>query len=339
MSTERKDEVKTTQSGSAKKGLRISWVNIGILCSALAIIVLIVTGSYSYFHLITANMQLTTLATQSKNQLQQLQSDVSAVQKNAEEEQQINQQLVEDIKNLKQAVHDFSQGKQDNQEKWLIMEAHYHVKLANDYLQFSRPILQAITLLKMAEQEMSGITNPRLAEIRKMVVADIANLQGTPQVDVASVYMKLMALDGQVEKMPLLTNQLNSQEQKPVVAADQKQTAWQRALHAGWQALQSIVVVHYNANGSTPLMVPGQQVFLYQNLHAVLGQAIWALLHEQPVIYQSSLQQAVIWVNRYFVADAPMTRAVLNDLMQLQKIDIHPPVPTIANTLQAFNGV
>jgi uroporphyrin-3 C-methyltransferase len=88
-----------------------------------------------------------------------------------------------------------------------------------------------------------------------------------------------------------------------------------------------------------PLMIPEQKTFLYQNLHAMLAQTIWALLHKQPVIYQSSLQQVATWIKQYFVSDASSTCAVLSDLTQLEKIDVHPPTPTITNTLQVFNGV
>jgi len=339
MSNERKDEVATTQLVGTKKTLRFSWINIGILCSAFSIVVLIVVGSYSGWYLITANTQLAKLAVESQSQLQQLEADFSVVQKNVSSTQQIVQQFADDTKNLKQTVNDISQIKQGNQEKWLLAEAHYYVKLANDNLQFSRNIPLAITLLKMADQEVSHITNPELIEVRKVIATDIANLQSAPQVDVAGLYMKLTALNSQLDQLPLLAQQKNLQEEKPVAAAEQKQMWWQRGLYASWQALQSIVVVRYNPNGLMPLMVPEQKTFLYQNLHAMLAQAIWALLHQQPAIYQSSLQQVIAWIKQYFILDAPMAHAVLSDLTQLEKIDVYPPTPTITNTLQAFNGV
>lgn len=338
MPNEREDEIVTTPLIGAKKALRFSWVNIGILCSAFSMVMLVVVGSYSYGYLITANTQLAKLAIQSQSQLQQLQADFSVVQKNVNTAQQTVQQFADDIKELKKTVSDVSQVKQGNKEKWLLEEARYYVKLANDNLQFASNIPLAMTLLEMADQEISHIATPGLTEVGKVIAMDIANLQSAPQVDVAGLYMKLTALNSQLDQLPLLTQQTNLQEEKPVAAAAQKQTWWQRGLSMSWQALQSIVVVRHNPNGLMPLMAPEQKTFLYQNLHALLAQAIWALLHKQPAIYQSSLQQVAAWIKQYFILDAPMTRAVLSNLTQLEKIDVHPPTPTITNTLQAFNG-
>jgi uroporphyrin-III C-methyltransferase len=231
MSNERKDEIVTTQLVDAKKKFRFSWVNIGILCSAFSIVVLIVIGSYSYWYLITANTQLAKLAIESQSQLQQLQADFSVVQKNVNATQQMVQQFADDIKNLKQTVSDVSQVKQDNQEKWLLAEARYFVKLANDNLQFARDIPLAITLLKRADQEISQLVNPKLTEIRKVIAMDIANLQNAPQVDVVGLYMKLTALNSQLDQLPLLNQQINLQEKKSIVAAEQKSTWWQRGLY------------------------------------------------------------------------------------------------------------
>jgi len=133
--------------------------------------------------------------------------------------------------------------------------------------------------------------------------------------------------------------QSNLQEQKSATAVTQNESVWQRGLHEMWRSLKTIVVVRNNLNGSMPLVTPEQKAFLYQNVHAMIAQSTWALLNQQPAIYQSSLQQLTEWIKRYFVLDAPQTRAMLNDLSQLEKIDIHPPTLTLMNTLQAFNGV
>ncbi len=339
MSDDKVDEIEVSQPVNSKKVFSFSWLNIGILCSAFSIIVLILAGGYSCWYLMSANIQLTTLAAQSQKQLQQLQSELNVLKEEEHAAQQTAQQSVDDIKNLKQNITDLSQEKQGNQEKWLLAEARYYVKLANDNLLFSRNISLAVFLLKMADQEISHIVNPKMEEIRKAMAADIANLQAAPQIDIAGLYMKLTALNNQLDQLPLQANQKNVQEQKLTAAAEQKQTGWQRGFYVAWQALQHIVVVRYNPNGSMPLMTPDQQVFLYQNVHSMLAQAVWALLHQQPAVYQTSLQQLTAWIKRYFLLDAPVTRAVLSDLTQLEKIDIYPPALTVMNTLQALNGV
>ncbi len=339
MSQEKVEEVTLIQPENAEKKSRLSWRSIGMLCAAFSFVVLILVGGYSGWYLMSANMRLATFVTQSQNQLQQLQSELSALKETSSSVQQLAQQSVEDVKNLKQTMTDFSKESQGNQEKWLLTEARYYTKLANDNLQFSRNIPLAIFLLKAADQEMSHVTDSKAAEIRKNLATDIANLQVAPQVDVPGLYMKLTALNNQLDQLPLQAMQSNLQEPKPVLADAPSESVWKRGFHETWRALKNIVVVRYNPNGSMPLVTPEQKAFLYQNIHAMLAQSTWALLHQQPDIYQSSLQQLTQWIKRYFVLDASATQGVLNEIAQLEKVDIHPPAPLVTNTLQAFNGV
>ncbi|MCD6039791.1 MAG: hemX [Gammaproteobacteria bacterium] len=337
MSNERKDEIIEKTPANPAASRRFPWRTLGIFCTAVSVIVLIVVGIYSGDYLIRFNKKLAVSAMQSQEKLHQLQSDISTIRKETDAAQEKMGQLSENIKNLKTTVEALSQINQDNQS-WRVNEAHYYAKLANDTLQFSHNISLAVTLLKKAEQGISGMTDPKWLEVRKVIAMDIAALQSTPQLDVAELYIKLTVLNNQLDKLPLLAKQTNLPEQKSV-EVEPTQTWWQRGLHASWRALENIVIVRYQSNGPLPLMVPEQQIFLFQNLHAMLAQAMWALLHQQPIIYQSSLKQVNAWIIRYFVLEASLTQALLSELSQLEKIDINPPIPDIKNTLQAFNGV
>ncbi len=331
MSDEKIDEI--TSEPSRKKS-SLSWRSIGIFCSAFSIVVLILAGGYACWSFINANMQMTSLLHQTQSQLQQVQSDLSTLKTQTALAQQAS---TDDLKNLKQIITKLSEEKQNNQEKWQFIEARYYVKLANNNLQFMHHVPSAISLLKLSDQILSQMANPKASEIRKAIAIDITNLQRLPQIDLAGLYSKLMALNNQLDQLPLQAKQKVPEPSS--IVSEQNQTAWQRSMHMIWNALKSLVVVRYNPNGSMPLMTPDQQVFLYQNLHAMLQQSIWALLNQQPEIYQTSLQQLTEWINRYFVPDASMTRAVLNTISQLERTDLHPPALTLMNTLEAFNGV
>lgn len=338
MSEEKVDEVSIIPSEDTKKKLGMSWRNIGILCSAFSIIVLIGVASVSGWYLMNTNMHLAAIATQSQNQLRELQSDFIALKATTDSAQQAAQQSVTDVKELKQTMTDFTKESQGNQEKWMFIEARYYVKLANDNLQFSRPIPQVIFLLKNADQELSHVSNAKATEIRASIANDLATLQAVPLVDVAGLYLKLSALNNQLDQLPLQVMQSNIQ-QPTASSVEQNESVWRRGMHEVWKSLQNIVIVRHNTNGAMPLVTPEQKAFLYQNLHAMVAQSAWGLLNQQPVIYQASLQQLTEWIKHYFVLDAPATKAMLNDLSQLEKIDIHPTVPTLTTTLQAFNGV
>lgn len=338
MQDEKIENNTVAQPNHEDKPPRFSWKFIGILCSLFSIIVLIAVGGYAGRVLLKANTELATSVTDAHNQLQQLQSDFNALKSETNLMQQTTQQSADEIKELSKNIAKLSEEKQGNQEKWLLFEAHYYVKWANENLQLSGNVARAIFLLKLADQEISSIADSKMIEIRKAIATDLARLQGIPQVDVAGLYTKLVALNNQLDQLPLQVKQSNLQEPKPS-AIEQKQNMWQRGLHAVWQALQNLVIIRDNSKGQMPLILPEQQTLLYQNLHAMLAQSIWGLLNRQPVIYQSSLQQLIGLIERYFALDVPITRAVLTDLNGLEKMDIYPPLPTLTSTLQAFNGV
>ena len=61
--------------------------------------------------------------------------------------------------------------------------------------------------------------------------------------------------------------------------------------------VKQIVVVRYNASTTLPLVLPEEKSFLYQNLHAEMESAMWAVLHRNPSVYQTSLTRLTSWIN------------------------------------------
>lgn len=337
MSEEKIDEVSTQQTESSHKKRTTSWRTVGILLSAFSVVILILVAGYSGYYLLNNNAHLASIASQSQNQLQQMQSDISALKTANDSAQQAMQQSAADVKDLKQAMADFTKQSQGNQEKWIFIEARHYVKLAQMSLQFSHDVPQAVFLLKTADQELSHSSNANATAIRATLASDVATLQAMPSVDVAGLYLKLVALNKQIDQLPLQALPSNVQVLAP--SPVQNESIWRRGWREIGKSLQNIVTIRHNVNGAMPLVTPEQKAFLYQNLHALVAEATWGLIHQQPAIYQTSLQQLAEWVQRYFVVDAPLTKAMLNDLVQLGKIDIHPVMPALTTTLTAFDGV
>ena len=78
--------------------------------------------------------------------------------------------------------------------------------------------------------------------------------------------------------------------------------------------MKKIVIVHYNGSEQLPLVLPDEKIFLYQNLHAQLENAMWAVLHQRAEIYQASVMRAVGWTQRYFDQAAPATQSMISNL-------------------------
>ena len=318
-------EVVTIKKRCPKKGL---WIVI------LAVLVFLVIYSIGMYRLIAINKQLASVTTTLNNQLLQSQKDIADLQKTQADAQQNLQLWHTDLVRQGEALTELNNAEQTKNDDWTVAEAQYLVKLANDNLQIGDNIPLVINLLQTADKELQNSTNPKLDAIRKALAEDLMNVKAIPQIDVTGIYLRLSALNDQVNQLPLPTKRPDS---AAISASSEQTTWWRRGLQNTWLALQKIVVVRYNQPGVRPFILPEQQEFLYQNIHAMYGQAMSALVHRQPEIYRASLRQAQQWIQKYFLADSSVTTAQLKELDELQKIDIRPSLPAVTASLQAFH--
>lgn len=220
----------------------------------------------------------------------------------------------------------------------VLAEAEYLTQLANLNLSFERNITAVINLLKAADQQLSSLADPTLNPIRQALANDIAALQATPKVDLAGLVMRINAISQQVNQLPVIPSRL----QKPITAAIVQpvppESFWKRGLEATGRALKNVVVVRHLEQPVEPLLPPEQQTYLILNIQLKLSQAQWAALHQQPEIYQQSLQQAINWIRQYFVQNNTLTQNVLENLIELQKVTIKPAVPDISNSLNLLRN-
>ena len=263
------------------------------------------------------------------DKMTQSQTTLDTLQKNLNEAQQT-------LLAQQQAINELRSSEHNNKDLWAVSEAQYLAKLANDNLQVGDNLPLVIRLLQTADQEVSAVTDPKALPIRKALAADIAALQAVPAVDTAGIYMQLSALNGEVDKLPLPNNRPADDASNQTADAAQAKTWWKRGLKESWKTLRQVVVVRYNASGKLPFIAPEQQQFLYQNIHAMFGQAMSAVTHKQPEIYRESLQTAITWIKMYFVQDSAATTALLTQLEKLQSTVIKPDLPDISASLQTF---
>lgn len=319
------NDKKITPVPSPSNSDRYSWSSIGLAFSTFAVIVLIVVFSFSFYKvsILGKQMQLNESA---------LQQRVADIQMNMDG---MHQELQQSNETMKQTINEIHQTQNSDKNSWRVLEAQYYVKLAAANLEYQNNLSLAVQLLQTADKELQALNDPKFDGLRKAIADDLASLQTVQQVDYTGIYLRLSALDGQVNNLPFMISHTES-----VVPVDQTAldtSWWKHGLNETWKALQKIVVVRYHSAGVPPLVTPDQQDFIRQNLHAMFEQAMWAVLNKKPEVYRASLQQTAQWIQQYFVADASVTQAELSGVNQLLQIDIKPSIPKITASLQAFH--
>lgn len=303
----------------------IPWSGIGRFITALSLIVLITAFYFAFYRISLLGKQLENSVTALQGRMEGIQANIDNVQ----------QSLRQSTDVMNQSLNEMKQTLSGNKDLWRIIEAQYYVKLADIKLQYENNIPIAIQLLQTADQEIHDLNEPNLDPARKQLAEDIITLQGIAPVDYTGLYMRLSALDEQVSKLPMLVKHSESNVNPPVV--NNNEPWWKRGLQDTWASLQKIIIVRYRASGVPPLVTPEEQDFLVLNLHAMFQKAMWAVLNKQNEVYKASLQQAAAWITQYYVVDSPLTQSMLGNLNQLQQIDVHPAVPRVTASLQAFN--
>lgn len=319
------DQKEEASTDKKRKKARAPWGWIIFLLILIALCVAIywlyTMGMFSNYFKRENNLQIALQQTQ--NKLTDLENQTHALSENLISQNQL-------INSLRQAETGY------NRDEWRVLAAEFLVNLASDKLQYDNDAPQALRALQEADQQMRNLNDVRFSAIRKALASDIASLQAVPQLDIQGLHLRLLALIEQVRKLPLPNMHKAAVLAPPTSQPNENLPWWKRGLQETWQSLQKIVVVRYNENGKLPLIMPEQKEYLYQNLQMELEKADFGLIHQQNSVYQTSLQQAIKWINQYFATDAPETKGILKNLAELQAINVHPELPNLSNTLNAF---
>lgn len=301
------------------------WLGLGFAFSTIAVIILFGLFFYAIVRGSDLSQQLVKTVSQLQIRVDETQTNLETIKK---EHTQANENFEKSITALQQTLS-------SNPNTWHVNETQFYVNLADSQLRFENNVTAAIQLLQLADQSIKNLSDPTLDNIRRALAQDIAALQAVPLVDVTGIYMRLAALNNQIDQLPTM-NQA-AENQSATTAVDSKAPWWKKGLTDSFNALEKIVVIRYNNSNMPPLVTPTQKEFLIQNMHALVEKTMWALLHRQPEIYKESLAQTIQWSHLFFMSNSPLTQSFVTNLNQLQEIVIDPKLPSLTLSQQALH--
>lgn len=277
----------------------------------------------SFYELSKVNVQLAQMVTDLKQQVAKNESDMTAMK--------------DAVANMTATVAVAKeQNTQVDLEKWHVSEAEYLTKLADHYMQVVKDPMTATVLLQHADEVLQKSSNSSLQPLRQALQENIGAMQAQPLVNTDELYAKLIAINSQLDKLPLPITPLQNVAPMPAASnsADSKwQAGWQKAV----EAFNKVVLVRKMGANDMPLVLPEEKMFLYQNLHAQMQVAMLAVLQRNPSIYKSTLQQMTAWIQKYYVQSSPLTINVLKELQEAESINLQMPEVNLGTTLQLFN--
>lgn len=201
------------------------------------------------------------------------------------------------------------------------------------YWQFDRSqshLMSAMTKIDVRVQE----TNTQMLALQDSMISMQKNIEQLQQAtqqqladaaqtkEAADTYTRLEQLNQQIDQLPAPVTQAVSENHvlTPATIPAENASFWQKTWYHSMNALSKIVTVKYIGTDVAPIVAPQSKAYLYENLHAQLENAMWAVLHHQPAVYQASLGRMSLWVKRYFPQDDAATIAILKEIDALSNM-------------------
>ncbi len=303
------------------------WKIMSLVALAIAVISasMIIIGAQNY-------QQILKQLTLQNESVQKLQASTQALSAQASQQQVAVQNAISGLDQLRLS------NAQDPVSPVLV-EVDYLVRLANYNAQYVGDIKIVLTLLETAEQRISGLSSPQLADIRRVLVSNITAIKGIKALDAEGVLLRLNALSDTINSLPVIPEAKITATANPAstVADTQINQTWKEKFFASLSELKKVIVVQRLNEPVQPLLSPEQHSNLVGNIQLKLGLAQWAVLHREPKVYSDALNQAKDWIGRFFTVNE-MTGAVITGLTELGKLDIKPTLPDLSDTVALVDG-
>lgn len=313
---------------------------LGIWLILLLLIVgLIGAGWYLWQEHLQQNQAIMDLRTQLQQQQRNLQTQQQSL--SADIEQQLTQQdervqnvvveLTQRLDNTTERVLSLSSV---NRDDWKLAEAEYLLRLANQRVLLERNSGNAVALAKSVDEILRDLNDPDVFPVRKALASEIGELVVAGDIDREGVYLRLLALSEEINKLPLI---------KPLGETDDSwlndepaatETLWQKTKRGMMWVLHKFshhLRVRDHDEAVAAVLPPENQLYLKQNMRLMLEQAQTALLREEAVVYETSLNKAQEWLKNYFPLNT-QTVVAQAEIAELQDVIITQSLPNFSES-------
>ncbi len=229
-----------------------------------------------------------------------------------------------------------------SRDDWLLAEAEYLLKLANQRIRIERSPDGAEALLEEADGILRELDDPNMHPLRRAITKDLTALKLLKKIDTEGIYLSLVALTDEIKNIPVvLTPRAEDQTavSKKEVTDQKDKTFWQ-VVGGSWSrftgSFDSYVRVVRHDKKPKPLLPVQDEMYLQQNLRLILERAQLALLREQQDIFEQSLGQADQWLKTYY-NESDVLNNFRSELGALRQKTVVQTLPDISNSLHLLH--
>lgn len=217
---------------------------------------------------------------------------------------------------------------------WLVAEAEYLLRLANQRLSLEHDVKGSLAILNAADKVLAEAESTLLLPVRKLVAEEMQTLKAIPAVDLTGAIARLQALQDQIEALDWMPRTLPKTEL--VVEEKENDTVqdpFQKFLSKAWAGIGAFIRIREHDEALPAPLTPDQHYYLQQNMNLMLEQAQVALVRQQNDLYKQSIKRTQQWMDEFVIAESVNTTAVKNTLAELLEWDVSPQQADISGSL------
>jgi len=216
--------------------------------------------------------------------------------------------------------------------EWRLAEIEYLLSVANHRLSLEHDAAGALALLDRADQLLVELDDFVLHDVRASLTTERLSLRGFKGVDTPGLYLRLEALKGLIERLPLKLPEYIADEgadnDQPVPGNDGS------FLDKVFSRLEGIVRFRrHEGTPVRPLLPPEQSDYLEQHLRLAVDRAQLAVLRRDQAIFEASLASARHWLHRFVDPERGTVAEAIRELDTLLAVNLAVEPPDISGSL------
>ncbi|EEO26928.1 uroporphyrinogen-III C-methyltransferase [Oxalobacter paraformigenes] len=287
------------------------------------------------------SMEAKTLAKTTQDAVADLQSKVATLENQQAETQ--NQQI-----SLSQMYQELSKSKDD----WSLAEIEQVLSAAHQQLLLSKNINGALIALENADRLLAKSRKPQFIVLRAALAKDMERLRSVPHVDTTGMVLKLDAVIGEVDKLPLISDgkPLDRHEEResngskrqigfsfhPADWVHASTVLWNDWIDDVWSEIHGLIQVQRVDSPEAMILSPLQTYYLRENLKLRLLGSRLSLLSSSTLSFKNDIDASLAILDRYFDTASEPVKAVKTTLEQLGASEISVEVTGLTESLAAI---
>jgi uroporphyrin-3 C-methyltransferase len=225
-----------------------------------------------------------------------------------------------------------------DRDDWLLAEAEYLMRLANQRLLMGKEVKGALELLTAADSIVKELDDTGLYPVRQALSENMSALRAAGSLDIEGLYLQLDAAAKQAAKLRLIDMSGLDVVMPEIAPAETWQQRLEFGFQAAWHTLSQYIQINRRDEIYKPLLAPEYEAAVKQNIQLMFEQAQMASLSGKQRLYEKSLDKVIVWLHRYYTLDKSKVDTLIGSVALLSKQKVEISLPDISSSLRSLKS-